>query len=144
VDNVRSAEQDPDVSDPAPKAAKADYLVLSRGKWDPACSPAEIQHAIDRFYAWYEAALAAGTMKPGQRLATGCRLVTRRGVIDGPFVEAKEVVGGYWFIVASSLEEAAAIAAQNPCMACGLEYEVRPVELQRASAYVQTNETPTA
>lgn len=123
---------------------KSDYLVLSRGKWDPARSPAEIQDAIDRFYAWYESALAAGTMKPGQRLATGCRLVTRRGVLDGPFVEAKEVIGGYWFIVAASLEEAAAIAAQNPCLACGLEYEVRPVELQRASAFVHANETPAA
>lgn len=42
------------------------------------------------------------------------------GVIDGPFAEAKEVIGGYWFVVAGSLQEAAAVAAENPCLACGL------------------------
>jgi hypothetical protein len=63
-------------------------------------------------------------------------------VIDGPFAEAKEVVGGYWFFLAGSLAEAAALAAQNPCLACGLTYEVRPIEEERASAYKLSNETP--
>lgn len=121
-----------------------DYLVLSRGKWDEDKPAGQIQDAIDRFYAWYEQSLAAGRMKPGQRLGTEARLVTRSATIDGPFAEAKEVIGGYWFIVAGSLAEAAAIAAENPCLACGLEFEVRPVELQRASAYVLANETPGA
>jgi hypothetical protein len=119
---------------------QSEFLVLSRGQWDEAKSPEEIQQAIDRFYAWYESAVAAGKMKPGQRLAKAAKLVTRKSVIDGPFTEAKEIVGGYWFIVASSLEEAAALAAQNPCLSCGLMFEIRPVELERASAYVVSNE----
>lgn len=119
-----------------------EFLVLSRGKWDEHKTPEEIQDAIDRFYAWHEQAVADGTMKPGQRLATAGRLVTRTKVVDGPFAEVKEVVGGYWFIVARSLDEAAALARQNPCLACGLELEVCPVEYERASAYVQSNETP--
>ncbi len=81
-------------------------------------------------------------MKAGQRLATEAKLVSKAGTIDGPFAETKEVIGGYWFFVASSLEEAAALAAQNPCLACGLSYEVRPLELELASAYKTTNETP--
>jgi hypothetical protein len=64
-------------------------------------------------------------------------------VTDGPFAEAKEVVGGYWFIRADSLEEAARIAAENPCLAYGLVCEVRPLDPVRASAYALTNETPT-
>lgn len=119
-----------------------DYLLLSRGQWDPAIPPEQIQSAIDRFYDWYEQRLADGTFKPGQRLATGTKLVTRDGILDGPFAEAKEIIGGYWFIVARSLDEAAAIAAQNPCVACGLAFEVRPVELERASAFRESNETP--
>jgi hypothetical protein len=119
-----------------------DYLLLSRGRWDPAKSPEEIQSAIDRFYAWYDQLLAEGTFKPGQRLATGGKLVARTGITDGPFAEAREVIGGYWFIVAGSLEEAAHIAAMNPCMECGLSYEVRPIELERASAWRESNETP--
>ncbi|MCW5632751.1 MAG: hypothetical protein KIT17_05375 [Rubrivivax sp.] len=119
-----------------------DYLVLSRGRWDPALPPERIQAAIDAFYAWYERLLAEGRALRGHRLATPCRLVSRDGVLDGPFTEAKEVVGGYWFFRAASLEEAVALAAQNPCVACGLSLEVRPLEHERASAYAQTNETP--
>jgi hypothetical protein len=119
-----------------------EYLLLSRGQWDPAKSREEIQAAIDGFYVWYERMVAAGTFKPGQRLATGGVVVTRRGVVDGPFAESKEIIGGYWFIVAGSLEEAAAIAARNPCLACGLTYEIRPIERERASAYRAGNETP--
>lgn len=122
--------------DPTPH----EYLLLSRGQWDPGRSQAEIQAAIDRFYGWYEQGVAEGRFRRGHRLATGSRLVSRDGILDGPFAEAKEVIGGYWFIVAASLEEAAAIAAQNPCLACGLSYEIRPIELERASAYRDSNE----
>lgn len=122
--------------------SNTEYLLLSRGQWDPDRSPEEVQAAIDRFYAWYERLIAEGKFKRGRRLATGTKLVSRSGVIDGPFTEAKEIIGGYWFIVAGSLEEAAAIAAANPCLACGLSYEVRPIELERASAYRETNESP--
>jgi len=120
-----------------------EYLLLSRGKWDPGKSPEEIQGAIDAFYAWYDRLLAEGRFGRGQRLATGAKFVTRSGITDGPFTEAKEVIGGYWFIRAASLEEAARIAADNPCLACGLSYEIRPVEPARASAYRDSNETPT-
>ncbi len=81
-------------------------------------------------------------MKGGQRLAREGITVSRGWRTDGPFAEAKEVIGGYWFIVAASLQEAADLAAQNPCMPCGLAYEVRPVDEVRASAFALTNETP--
>jgi hypothetical protein len=121
----------------------SEFLLLSRGQWDQAMSREEIEAAIDSFYAWYERLIAASTFKRGQRLATGGVVVSRSGITDGLFAEAKEVVGGYWFIVADSLQEAAAIAAQNPCVACGLTFEIRPIEHTRASAYRVTNETPT-
>lgn len=121
---------------------RSEYLLLSRGKWDRDKSKEEIQSAIDDFYVWYERLLAEGRFKPGQRLATGSKVVSRLGVTDGPFAETKEVIGGYWFIVATSLEEAASIAAQSPCLSCGLTYEIRPVEGVRASAFRESNETP--
>lgn len=124
------------------KPSTSEFLVLSRGQWDRDKSPEEIQQAIDAFYGWHGRLVQEGKAKPGQRLAIETKLVARSGVTDGPFAEAKEVIGGYWFFVASSLEEAAELAAQNPCLACGLSYEVRPVELERASAYNVTNETP--
>jgi hypothetical protein len=123
-------------------ASTNDYLLLSRGHWDADKSAEEIQAAIDAFYAWHARLVAQGKFKAGQRLATAAKLVTRAGIIDGPFTEAKEVVGGYWFVVAGSLEEAARIAADNPCLACGLAFEIRPIEAEQASAYRETNETP--
>jgi hypothetical protein len=63
-------------------------------------------------------------------------------VTDGPFGETKEVIGGYWFIVAGSLEEAAQIAAGNLCLKCGLFCEIRPIDPERASAFTVTTETP--
>lgn len=119
-----------------------EYLVISRGQWDAHRTPEEIQSAIDRFYAWHDELVAQGRMKAGQRLAREGKLVTRQAVLDGPFSEAKEVVGGYWFIYAEDLQAAAALAAQNPCLACGLAMEVRPTEAVRCSAYRVTNETP--
>jgi hypothetical protein len=119
-----------------------EYLLLSRGQWDADKSKEEIQSAIDQFYVWHERLVAEGKVKPGRRLTTGTQIVTQTGITDGPFAETKEVIGGYWFIVASSLQEAAAIAAESPCLACGLFYEIRPIELERASAYRDANETP--
>ncbi len=123
--------------------ATSDYLLLSRGQWDKASSKADIEAAIDKFYAWYEANIAKGIFKPGSRLTMEAALVTRDGIrTDGPFAEGKEVIGGYWIIVAESLAAAAAIAAQNPVLPHGLNFEIRPLESERGSAYRHTNETP--
>lgn len=119
-----------------------EYLLLSRGKWDADKSAQQIQSAIDDFYVWHERLVGEGKFKSGQRLATAGKVVTRAAVTDGPFAETKEVIGGYWFIVADSLEEAAAIAAESPCLRCGLFYEIRPIDPQRGSAYRESSETP--
>ena len=124
--------------------APSEYLVISRGQWDKHLSAAEIQKAIDEFYVWHDRLVKQGKMKAGQRLARAGKIVSKDAVIDGPFTEAKEVVGGYWFILAGSLEEAAKLAAGNPCLACGLFFEIRAIETARASAFAVTSETPNA
>lgn len=121
-----------------------EYLLLSRGQWDADKSPQQVQAAIDAFYAWHRRLVEEGRFKTGKRLAKAARLVTRSGITDGPFTESKEIVGGYWFVMATSLDEAARIVADNPCLACGLAFEIRPVEAQQASAYREGNETPGA
>ncbi len=121
----------------------SDFLLLSRGQWDKASSKADIEAAIGKFYAWYEENIANGIFKPGSRLTMDAALVTRDGLrTDGPFAEGKEVIGGYWIIVADSLAEAATIAAQSPVLPYGLAYEIRPLESERGSVFRVTNETP--
>lgn len=124
------------------KTQPSEYLVLSRGQWDEHLSPEEIQAAIDDFYAWHGRLVDEGRMRTGSRLKREGKRVSREAVVDGPFSESKEVIGGYWHVIAGSLDEAAALMAQNPTLACGLEFEIRPLEGERASAFVVGNETP--
>jgi hypothetical protein len=126
-------------------APSSEYLVLSRGQWDKDASKEEIEAAIHKFYHWYERNLKEGRMKAGSRLSRERAVVSKAGIVtDGPFGEGKEIVGGYWFIVARNLREAADLAAQNPCAQYGLSFEIRPLESERASAYNVTNENPAA
>ncbi|WP_116807368.1 YciI family protein [Steroidobacter cummioxidans] len=120
----------------------SEFLVISKGTWDEDKSPEEIQAAIDAFYKWHDVLVAQGKMISGQRLQPAKRVVSKHGITDGPFAETKEVIGGYWHFLATTLEEAAALAAQNPCLACGLSLEIRPIEPVRCSAFEQTTETP--
>ena len=112
----------------------SEYLVISRGQWDEACSSDQIQNAIDQFYIWLDRLVSEGKMKRGQRLTYEGRTVARQNAItDGPFGESKEVIGGYWSVLAPNLDEAAQIAKGNPCLDCGLVLEIRPIDPQRAT-----------
>jgi hypothetical protein len=108
-----------------------EYLVISRGQWDETLSRDEIQNAIDQFYIWYNRLINEGKMKRGQRLTYEGKTVGRPNVVtDGPFGESKEAIGGYWFILAQSLDEAVQIAKSNPCLDDGLLLEIRPIDPQ--------------
>ena len=48
-------------------------------------------------------------------------------VTDGPFVETKEALGGYYLVDAADLDEAIALAKQVPVVAAGAGLEVRPI-----------------
>jgi hypothetical protein len=112
----------------------AEYLVIARGQWDKNLSRNKIQGAIDQFYTWYDRLVDEGKIKRGQRLTYEGKTVARQNVItDGPFGESKEVVGGYWFILANSLDEAAEIAKGNPCLDCGLFLEIGPIDPERGT-----------
>jgi hypothetical protein len=65
-------------------------------------------------------------------------------VTDGPFSEAKEVVGGYWLIQARSKEEALEWASRCPARGCAIEVR-RVAEMddfpEDVQAAVQANES---
>jgi hypothetical protein len=110
------------------QTTESDYLVISRGSFDKSLTADDIQKVADQFYAWYERLISEGIIKAGHRLRDDCKIASaNKTVTDGPFAESKEVIGGYWFIVANSLEEAAEIATGNPCLEYGVITEVRPI-----------------
>lgn len=85
---------------------------------------------LDRWNAWCDDLAARGRMRHGHPLGAGGRVVSAAGgrrTIDGPFAEAKEMVGGYFIVSARDIEEATAIAEQCPLLRFGMTVEVRPV-----------------
>jgi hypothetical protein len=58
------------------------------------------------------------------------------GMTDGPFIEAKEVILGFYVVEADDLDAALDIARRNPILRQGGGVEVRPVEsfMVRASS----------
>jgi hypothetical protein len=48
-------------------------------------------------------------------------------VVDGPFAESKEAVGGYLVLLADDLNEAVEIARSMPTLKYGITVEVRPI-----------------
>ena len=75
-------------------------------------SPAQMQEMYSTFAAWREK-FKENLVDLGGRLGTG-KLVAAEPAVDGPFVEVKELVGGYMIVSAASLEEAVAVARECP------------------------------
>jgi hypothetical protein len=111
----------------------SEFLVICRGLRldEDLRSPEDIQNAIKQFHAWFERMSDQGKLKSGHRLgAEGKVLSGRKDVMDGPFAESKEGVAGYWFIRATSLEEAVEIAEGDPLLDYGHTVEIRPILLE--------------
>jgi hypothetical protein len=93
-------------------------------------TPAEKTRLAQQWNDWYDGLAAKGKVEHGRPLELGGRVVSgRRGesVVDGPYAEAKEVVGGYFFLKVADIDEATAIAQMCPGLPLGLTVEVRPV-----------------
>jgi hypothetical protein len=84
--------------------------------------------------AWYEKQGAAGTLAdPGHQLdfPEQAKTVRARGVTDGPYMEAKEVLGGYSLLETDTIDEAVEIAKTWPGVDRDwIVMEVRPVMAQ--------------
>jgi hypothetical protein len=72
--------------------------------------------------------LSTGKLEP---VSTATTVRCRNGkpfVIDGPFAETKEQLGGYHVVECQDLDEAVAIAKRIPTLPYGGTIEVRPLE----------------
>src|SRR6476659_2880059 len=91
-------------------------------------SAAERQQLMTRWNAWYDDLAAEGKAIAGTPLELETRIVSgARGerVVDGPFAEAKEAIGGYVMLMVNDVDEATRIAQRHPGLPYGLEIEVR-------------------
>jgi hypothetical protein len=91
------------------------YLCLQRalpGGDGEKPSPAQMQAMYVKFNDWREK-FQKNLPDMGGKLGAG-RLVTTQPAPDGPFVEVKELVGGYMIVSAQTLEEAIQVARECP------------------------------
>jgi hypothetical protein len=108
-----------------------EYMLLFRGPhWDRGLSQQELQAAMDKVMAWFEGLNQRGKTKAAQPLGAQGRIISGTNgqlVVDGPFAESKEAVGGYLMLQADNLNEAVEIARSMPTLKYGISVEVRPI-----------------
>jgi len=91
--------------------------------------PAEAMEAMGRFNEELAKAGTILTLDGLHPLAKGARLSFAKGkalVTDGPFIDTKEVVGGYWIVEMKSKEELVEFMKRCPA-ADGDVIEIRPI-----------------
>lgn len=91
-------------------------------------TPQEMQADIEQHVKWVEQLVAKGHFKNGNPLMPIGKHIKSKDklVTDGPYIETKEGVSGYYFLLADSLEEASEIAKGCPSLAHG-SLEIREV-----------------
>ena len=108
--------------------SKRRYLVLFRSQptgRQPGPSPEQMQQMFAAYNAWKEK-FKNDIPDMGDKLKSDGRLVTASGVADGPFVEAKEVVGGYMIVSAENYDGAVDVVRACPAVnAPGALLEIR-------------------
>jgi len=91
----------------------------------------EMQAWSSEVMAWYEKMGSSGKMPDsGAQLqpANTARTIRASGVTDGPFMETKEVLGGYSVLETDTFDEAVEIAKTWPGIDRGIiTIELRPV-----------------
>jgi hypothetical protein len=88
-------------------------------------SPAEMQQIYAQWTAWKER-FSEEIVDLGDGLKPAGKVVRAQATTDGPFMEAKEVLGGFSVLQTASLERAIEISRSCPVLAMpGASVEVR-------------------
>jgi hypothetical protein len=107
-------------------------LLRDDGRFDPGMSAAEMQAIVQRYVAW------RATVQQNGRSITGHKLHDQHGrvlngksgavkITDGPYAEAREVMGGLFVIEANSYDEVVELSKDCPHLDFG-SIEIREVQ----------------
>jgi hypothetical protein len=110
------------------------YLLLLHdpGTMPEGIGPQEIQAIIQRYVDWRKKVETAGHAVMGHKLRDGEGRVMksangRVSVTDGPYAEAREVVGGLFVVDADSYDQVQALCADCPHLDFGT-IEIREIQ----------------
>jgi hypothetical protein len=106
----------------------SEFLYLYRGG-RRGQTPEKSQQTTQKWLNWMKELTTSGNLKdPGQPLEEEGKVVNGKGAItDGPYAEAKDLVGGFTLVEADSLQRAAQLAGGCPILEVGGSVEIRPV-----------------
>jgi hypothetical protein len=108
----------------------SEYVFLYRGGERPSGSLEQMQQEMQKWMVWLKELTDKGHIKdPGHPLERSGKLVRgkQKTVTDGPFAEAKDVVGGYTLVQAKDLAHAVELTSGCPILDIGGLVEVRPI-----------------
>ncbi len=106
------------------------FMLLFVGTdWHKGLSPEEMQKVSDQWMAWFQGLMKQGKCVSGHPLEREGKTVSGKNarVVDGPFAESKEAIGGYFLLNVATMDEAVAIAKLCPGLPYGAKVEVRQV-----------------
>ena len=105
------------------------FVIMLRdsGAWPADFSPEEMQAIIQKYGDWVR-----GIGGEGNKLRDGeGRIMTRKAaditVTDGPYAEAKEIIGGYLVVEAGSYDDVVRHCESSPHLEYG-SIEIRQIE----------------
>jgi hypothetical protein len=106
------------------------FLYLFRGGTDPSLSPEAMQSHMQKWLIWMESLGKNGRFVAGEPLTKTGKQVNgkKKTITDGPFIEAKEMVGGFVIVNATDIEEAVEISKGCPIFEMDGKLEVRPIQ----------------
>jgi hypothetical protein len=96
--------------------------------WEDRASAEDLQALYGKVGEWWAQHSASGAIQEGHQLqpaSTATTVDPGSGMVtDGPFLEAKESIGGYGIVEAADLDAAIALARTWPA---GNKVEIRPL-----------------
>ena len=105
-------------------------LLYRSDEWYKQLSHEELQKLMNQNKVWIEKLIGENKAIPGRALERRGAIVSGksgRSIVDGPFAESKEAIGGYLMLNVATIDEAIAIAQSSPGLAYGGSIEVRPI-----------------
>ncbi|MCB0745158.1 MAG: hypothetical protein KDC67_14715 [Ignavibacteriae bacterium] len=102
-------------------------------------SPKDMEQLANAHMAYAEKLSKSGHFISGDGLRENGLLISGKEAVvkDGPYIESKEIIGGYYLLQADSLETIVKLAKECPCHIWGGTTEIR--QIMTMEDYEQSN-----
>src|ERR671927_4247 len=106
------------------------YRIADAARQQAMGTPEQAQQSMQKWMKWTQTLDAQGHLKDrGQPLERTGKVVRgqQKTVVDGPYTEAKDLVGGFTIVEAKDIDQAVELSRGCPILEGGGSVEVRPI-----------------